>query len=378
MANKRDYYEVLGVAKTATAEEIKKAYRKLAVQNHPDKNPGDKAAEERFKEATEAYEVLGDEKKRQAYDQYGFAGVDGQNGGYSRAYADFSDLFSGGLGSIFEDLFGFGGGGGFSSGGRSTRSSRPNVGQSIRVNTEVSLEQICEDSKHEVSFNHEECCDSCHGSGSRSGSSANRTCSTCGGAGQVRQSNGFFSMARTCPTCSGKGYVIEDPCPICHGSGTVRKSRTIRITVPAGIEDGTDIIIGGMGNAGPNGLPAGDLYVRINVRNHRYFIRQGENLFVQIPISMTQAALGLDINVMGLKDHKFKVSIPAGTQDGKVLRIKGQGLPRYKGNGIAGDLYIKFRIETPKHLNMKAKALMKQLSDAMGENENPSPEQFTD
>lgn len=375
MANKRDYYEVLGVAKNASQEEIKKAYRKLAIANHPDKNPGDKAAEERFKEATEAYEVLGDEKKRQSYDQFGFAGVDGQSGGYSRAYADFSDLFSGGgFGSIFEDLFGFGGFGG----GSSSRSSRRTTGQSIRVNTEVSLEQITEDSKQEVSFHHEEACEACHGTGSKNGSASQKTCPSCGGSGQIRQSSGFFSMARTCPTCGGSGYVIDNPCSVCAGTGKVRKNRTIRITVPAGIEDGSDIVIGGMGNVGANGAPAGDLYVRINVRPDKYFVRQGENLFVQIPISMTQAALGLDIKVKGLTGQEIKVTVPAGIQNGKMIRVKDQGLPRYKGGGAKGDLYIKFHIETPKHLGLKAKAIMKQLSDAMGENENPTPEQFTD
>lgn len=374
MANKRDYYEVLGVAKNASQEEIKKAYRKLAIANHPDKNPGDKAAEERFKEATEAYEVLGDEKKRQSYDQFGFAGVDGQNGGYSRAYADFSDLFGGGgFSSIFEDLFGFGG---FSSG--SSRSSRSSQGQSIRVNTDVTLESITEDCKQEVSFHHEEACEACHGTGCKNGSVSKRTCPTCGGSGQVRQSSGFFAMSRTCPSCGGQGYVIDNPCPSCSGTGKVRKNRTIRITVPAGIEDGSDIIIGGMGNVGNNGAPAGDLYVRINVRPHKYFVRQGENLFVQIPISMTQAALGLDINVKGLKGQEFKVSIPAGIQSGKIIRIKDQGLPRYKGGGAMGDLYIKFRIETPKHLGLKAKQIMKQLSDAMGEDSSPMPEAFTE
>ena len=256
MANKRDYYEVLGVAKTASQEEIKKAYRKLAVQNHPDKNPGDKAAEERFKEATEAYEVLGDEKKRAAYDQYGFAGVDGQNQGYSRAYQDFSDLFSGGgFSSIFEDLFGFGG---FSGGSSRQRDAGPATGQSIRVNTEVDIHNITGEFKHEFTYAHQVACEACNGTGSKSGKKS----------------------MKTCPTCGGRGQIIEDPCPACRGSGTVRKNQTLRVKVPAGIESGTDIILSGMGNAGPNGAPPGDLYVRINVKPDKYFVRQGADLFV--------------------------------------------------------------------------------------------------
>lgn len=376
MANKRDYYEVLGVAKTASQEEIKKAYRKLAVQNHPDKNPGDKAAEERFKEATEAYEVLGDEKKRAAYDQYGFAGVDGQNQGYSRAYQDFSDLFSGGgFSSIFEDLFGFGG---FSGGSSRQRDAGPATGQSIRVNTEVDIHNITGEFKHEFAYAHQVACEACNGTGSKSGKKSMKTCPTCGGMGQIRQSSGFFSMSRTCPTCGGRGQIIEDPCPACRGSGTVRKNQTLRVKVPAGIESGTDIILSGMGNAGPNGAPPGDLYVRINVKPDKYFVRQGADLFVQVPISMTQAALGLDIEIKNLMGEPVKVEIPAGVQNGKIVRVKGQGLPKYRNENSKGDLYVKFQIETPKRLGLKAKQIMKELSVAMGENDHPSPVPFTE
>ena len=376
MANKRDYYEVLGVAKTASQEEIKKAYRKLAVQNHPDKNPGDKAAEERFKEATEAYEVLGDEKKRAAYDQYGFAGVDGQNQGYSRAYQDFSDLFSGGgFSSIFEDLFGFGG---FSGGSSRQRDAGPATGQSIRVNTEVDIHNITGEFKHEFTYAHQVACEACNGTGSKSGKKSMKTCPTCGGMGQIRQSSGFFSMSRTCPTCGGRGQIIEDPCPACRGSGTVRKNQTLRVKVPAGIESGTDIILSGMGNAGPNGAPPGDLYVRINVKPDKYFVRQGADLFVQVPISMTQAALGLDIEIKNLMGEPVKVEIPAGVQNGKIVRVKEQGLPKYRNENSKGDLYVKFQIETPKRLGLKAKQIMKELSVAMGENDHPSPVPFTE
>ena len=371
MADKRDYYEVLGVPKTATKEEIKKAYRKLAIENHPDKNPGDKAAEERFKEATEAYEVLSDDAKRQNYDNYGFAGVDNSQGVGNAAYRDFSDLFSGGgFGSIFEDLFGFGGS------SRARAQSNPNVGQSIRVNIEVDLQDIMGDCKKELTYYHQVPCEACHGTGSSKGAASSKTCPTCGGVGQVRQSSGFFSVSRTCPTCGGRGTVITDPCPSCKGSGTVRKSQTLRVKIPAGIENGADIIIPQMGNAGQNNATPGDLYVRVNIRPHKYFVRQGEDLFVQIPISMTQAALGLDIEVKNLMGQTVKVSIPSGVQNGKIIRVKGQGLPRYRSASSMGDMYIKFQIETPKRLGLKAKQLMKELSDVLGENPAPTPVPF--
>lgn len=371
VADKRDYYEVLGVSKTATPDEIKKAYRKLAIENHPDRNPGDKAAEDRFKEATEAYEVLSDETKRKNYDNYGFAGVDGSQGFGGAAYRDFSDLFSGGFGSIFEDLFGFGGG---SSTRQSSRGGQ-NVGQSIRVNVEVELQEITEDFKKEMTYAHQVQCEACHGTGSTKGAGANKTCPTCGGYGQIRQSSGFFQMSRTCPTCGGRGTVISDPCPNCRGNGTVRKNQTLKIKIPAGIESGSDIIIPQMGNAGSNGATPGDLYVRVNVRPHKYFVRQGDDLFVQIPISMTQAALGLTIEIKNLIGQPVKVEIPAGVQNGKIVRVKGQGMPKYRSDS-KGDLYVKFQIETPKRLSMKARAIMKELSDALGEEPNPSPVPF--
>lgn len=367
MADKRDYYQVLGVSKDATKEEIKKAYRKLAIENHPDKNPGDKVAEERFKEATEAYEVLSDDTKRQNYDNYGFAGVDGSQGFGGAAYRDFSDLFSGGFGSIFEDLFG-----GFGGGSKSRGQSSSTVGQSIRVNIEVDLKDLMSDSKKELTYTHQVACEACHGTGAANGSK-NTTCPTCGGYGQIRQSSGFFSMSRTCPTCGGRGTVISNPCPNCHGAGTIRKTQTLKIKIPAGIESGSDIVIPQMGNAVTNVATPGDLYVRVNVIPHRYFVRSGEDLYVQIPVSMTQAALGLDINVKNLLDETIKVSIPAGIQSGKIIRVKGQGLPKYHNPNNRGDLYIKVKIETPKRLNLKARQIMRELSEAMGENDSPSP-----
>ena len=377
---KRDYYEVLGVQKNATQEEIKKAYRKLAVANHPDKNPGDKAAEERFKEATEAYEVLGDEEKRKNYDTFGFAGVEGQSGGYSRAYTDFSDLFTGGFGDFFEDLFG---GGfrrsGFSSGfgGFGSNAQKQTTGQSIRVNTSVELEQIVKDYSQEVTYNHEVECEDCHGTGSKDGKESRKTCPSCGGSGVIQQGSSFFSFASTCPKCGGRGTIIEHPCPKCNGSGTVRKKQIIKVKIPAGIESGQDIIIPKMGNAGPAGTTPGDLYLRVIVNQNKHFIREGADLYMQVPISMTQAALGLDIEVITLTGQPVKVSIPAGISSGKMIKVKGYGLPRYKSSAV-GDLYIKFRVETPKRLSVEARRLMQALSKEMGENTMPHPEPLTD
>lgn len=369
---KRDYYEVLGVDKSATLDEIKKAYRKLAIANHPDKNPGDKAAEERFKEASEAYEVLSDDKKRQAYDQFGFAGVDGAGGagGYQRVYTDFSDLFSGsGFEDIFSSLFG----------GSARTSSRraSNQGQSIRYTVEMELSDVVADTKKELTFVHNVACDTCHGTGSANGGNSRRVCPSCGGSGQIRTTQGFFSMARPCPNCQGEGYILDNPCQACKGSGVMRKQQTIKVKIPAGIESGQDIIIAGLGNAGPNNGPAGDLYIRVNLKPHKYFIRQDDDLYVQIPISMTQAALGSDINVTTIDGAVVKVSVPAGIQDGKLVRVRNQGMPRYKStSGQRGDMFIRFKVTTPKRLSIKARSLMKELAEAIGEETSPAPEPF--
>lgn len=373
---KRDYYEVLGVSKNATQDEIKKAYRKLAIANHPDKNPGDKAAEERFKEATEAYEVLSDQKKREAFDNYGFAGVDGAGGaqGYSNAYRDFSDIFGGGgFNDIFSSIFGSGFGG-----GRSTSSSQrtaSNQGQSFRYNIEVSLEDIIQETKQDVTYFRQVPCESCNGTGSAGGTVSKRVCPQCNGSGYVRQSSGFFSMQRTCPQCGGEGYIIDNPCPKCHGTGLMRKQQKIKVKIQPGIQDGADIILQGMGNAGTNGGPYGDLYVRVNIKPHQYYVRQNDDLYVQIPISVTQAALGLDVRVPLLNGTSEVINVPAGIQDGKMVRIKGKGIPHYKSFG-SGDLFVKFRIVVPKKLNSKARALMTELSNVLGEDSSPKPIPF--
>jgi len=367
---KRDYYEVLGVQKNASKDEIKKAYRKLAIQYHPDKNPGDKTAEEKFKEATEAYEVLGDDKKRQAYDQFGFAGVEGMGGGgqhdYSTVFRDFEDIF-GDFGGIFDSFFG---------GGSRRRSSSSKAsmqqGSDLRYNLDISFKEAVFGTKREISYNRNVACAECGGTGAERGS-GRKVCPTCGGSGQVRRSSGFFSIASPCPTCSGEGYVIDHPCRSCGGTGLIRKQQKMNITIPPGIDSGKRITISGQGDAGPNGGPAGDLYVYINVSPHEYFERQGDDVYCALPISFTQAALGADVYVTTLDDKKIKVKIPAGTQNGKVLRIRGEGIPHLHENGRRGDMYIKILVRVPTRLSPRAKVLLKELSEIMGEVENPEP-----
>lgn len=372
---KRDYYEVLGVPKGASLDEIKKAYRKLAVANHPDKNPGDKAAEERFKEATEAYEILSDEKKRQAYDQYGFAGV--ETGGpqdYSNVYRDFSDLFGGGFGDIFESFFGGG------TGGRSSRTShqRAAAGSHLRYDVEIDFKEAVFGTKVEIAYTHQVHCSACDGSGVKSGSKR-RICPTCNGTGQIRRNSGFFSIASPCTSCGGEGYIVENPCPECHGTGLMRKQQKVKVTIPAGVESGSHITIPGMGDAGANNAPAGDLYVYVNVRPHKYFKRMGSDLYCQVPISLTQAALGGEIEVMTIDEVRVKITIPPGSQHGKTLRLKGYGVPKYRGSlDQRGDLYIRLIVEIPRKLNKEARKLMEQLAEVLGENKRPEPIPFTD
>ena len=295
---KRDYYEVLGVDKSASGEDIKKAYRKLAIKYHPDKNPGDKVAEDSFKEATEAYEVLSDPQKRQAFDQFGFAGVDGMTGGnhdYSSVFRDFSDIF-GDFGGVFDSFFG--------GGGRSASGSHrgPGGGASLRYNLDIDFKDAVFGTKAEITYTHNIACSSCGGSGAESGS-GRKLCGTCGGSGQVRRNSGFFSIASSCPTCNGEGYVIEHPCSTCRGTGVTKKQQTIKVTIPAGIASGKRINIPGQGDAGMNGGPAGDLFVYITVRPHKHFERDGNDLYCVIPISMTQADLGAEIEVTTYDDQ---------------------------------------------------------------------------
>lgn len=367
---KRDYYEVLGIEKSADQDTIKKAYRKLAVKYHPDRNPGDKEAEEKFKEATEAYEVLSDDQKRPIYDQYGFAGLDGMGGGgaggYSHAFHDFSDLFGGmggGMGDIFESIFG----GGFGGSSRS-RSRGPAAGSSLRYDLHITFKQAVYGTSTEIHFKHNETCSACNGTGGAAGSSK-KTCTTCNGMGQVRQGNGFFSIQQTCPTCRGKGTIIDKPCGSCRGSGIQEKSKSMSLKIPAGVDNGKRLVIPGQGDAGENGGPAGDLVVVMHVEEHPLFERDGADLYCAIPVTMAQAALGCEITINSLDDKKVTIKVPDGTSNGKLLRIKGEGVP-VTNSARKGDLYVKIMVQIPTKLSSKQRDLLKQYLEI----ENPPKE----
>jgi molecular chaperone DnaJ len=360
---KRDYYEVLGLQKNASKDEIKKAYRKMAIQFHPDKNPDDKNAEEKFKEATEAYEILGDDQKKTAYDQYGFAGVEGMAGQHDFSnFRGFEDIFGGGdFSSVFDHFFGGGGGGGDGYG------RRQRTGSNLRYDIEIPFKDAVYGTKVEVYYARNEACPSCKGSGA-AGGSGKKTCPSCGGSGQIRQSSGFFSVSTSCPTCRGSGSIIENPCAECSGTGLVRKKQKLMITVPSGIDDGKRLVLHNQGDGGPNGAPSGDLYVFVRVKPHEHYERDGYDLYCAVPISITQAALGGEIAVTTLDGKKIKLKITQGTQSGKMLRVRGEGVPV---NGHKGDLYIKLIVRVPEKLSRKGKELLEEYSKSEGENASP-------
>ena len=360
---KRDYYEVLGVAKNATRDDIKKAYRKLAIQYHPDKNPGNKEAEEKFKEASEAYEILSDDKKKSAYDQFGFAGVEGMSGqgDYSQTFRGFEDIF-GDFSGIFDTFFG---------GGSSRRSSGggPHQGANLRYDIEIPFKDSIFGTKVEIQYSRNDSCPACKGSGAANGS-GKKVCPTCQGSGQVRRSSGFFSVASTCPSCQGEGYIIEQPCRECGGTGSQKKRQKIMVTIPAGVENGKRVAIPRQGDAGPGGGPPGDLYVFIHVKPHEFFERQAEDLYCAVPISVTQASLGADIQVPTLEGKTIKVKVPPGIQNGKMLRIRDEGVP---AGSHRGNLYIKLMVQIPAKLSKRGRELMEELSRVEGENSSPKP-----
>lgn len=348
--SKRDYYEVLGVAKGADDKEIKKAYKRLAMKYHPDRTQGDKAMEEKFKEVQEAYEVLSDEQKKAAYDQYGHAGVDPNRGGFGGGGADFGDIF----GDVFGDIFG---------GGRRGGQSRAQRGSDLRYNLEMSLEDAVRGKSVDIKVPTWVSCDSCEGSGAKKGTQA-KSCPTCHGAGQVTMRQGFFAVQQTCPTCNGRGKIIPDPCTKCHGEGRVEKTKTLAVKIPAGVDTGDRIRLSGEGEAGMHGAPSGDLYVQVHVKDHPIFVRDGNNLSCEVPISFSIAALGGEIDVPTL-DGRVKLKIPAETQTDKMFRLRGKGVQSVRGGGV-GDLVCKVVVETPVNLSDKQKDLLRQLDESWG------------
>ena len=359
---KRDYYEILGVDKNASVAEIKKAYRKLAMKYHPDKNQDNKAAEEKFKEASEAYEVLSDSNKKQKYDQFGHAGLEGAFGGHGFTWdnfthaGDFSDIFgSGGLGGIFEHLFG----GSFGM-GRSPRSN--NRGEDLQISLSLTLEEIAKGVEKKIKINVKDTCDKCNGSGSADGKV--QTCSQCHGSGQVRQlTRSLFGQMQTivtCPSCNGEGKIIRNKCPKCGGDGRIPKTKTISISIPAGVAEGQYIRLRGQGNCGKRGAQSGDILVLIREKEHKIFERDGTNLICEYPISFSQAALGSELRVPTLTGN-VKMKVPAGTQSGKIFRLRSQGLP-HTNSSYHGDLYIKVRVITPTRMNSEEKDLLNKLS----------------
>ncbi|MDL2288919.1 molecular chaperone DnaJ [Oscillospiraceae bacterium OttesenSCG-928-F05] len=369
MAEKRDFYEVLGLQKGASEDEVKRAYRKLAKTYHPDVNPGDKDAEQKFKEVGDAYSVLSDPEKKSRYDQFGHAGVDpsyGAGGGGYDGFGGFGGGYDFDLGSIFENFFG----GGFGGGGAS-RANAAVRGDNIRAVVMLAFDEAAFGCEKEVSVRRTEDCATCHGTGAEKGTEAD-VCPTCHGAGQVRQSRrtalGMMQTVDVCPTCNGRGKVIKSPCSVCHGSGQTQKQRTLKVKIPAGIDDGQTISLRQEGHAGQNGGPAGDLLVTAQVRPHPLFTRDGTAVHCEMPVTFMQAALGAELEVPTL-DGKVRYTMPEGTQNGATFRLKGKGIPRL-GGGARGDQFVRVFVEVPKHLNAKQKDILRQFADATNDDKH--------
>ena len=355
MANKRDYYEVLGVDKNASAEDIKKAYRKLAKECHPDLHPDDKTAEDRFKELNEANEVLSDPDKRARYDQFGFNDpAQGFGSGGAGGFDPFGGM--GGFGDIFDQLFGGMGG------GSRRNPNAPRQGNDLRYELRISFEEAAFGCEKSFDFPRNENCDTCHGTGCKPGTQP-KTCPTCRGTGQVRVSGGFMTTVRTCSACGGTGKIVADKCTSCAGTGRIRRKRTATVKIPAGINDGQTIVMNGQGEPGANGGPAGDLYITVGVRPHKVFRREGTMLHLDVPVSFTQAALGAELELPELGGGKYTFKIPDGTQEGTEFRVRGKGVPILRGSG-RGDMILHVHIDIPRHLSDKQKELLRQFDDA--------------
>jgi molecular chaperone DnaJ len=363
--SKRCYYEILGCERSASITDIKGAYRKLAKELHPDRNPGDVECEQRFKEINEAYDVLKDDQKRAAYDRFGHAAFQGGMGnGHARANPfDFTSTFT----DIFDDLFGE------FTGGR--RARRQNRGADLRYNLELSLEESFIGKNAQIKVPSAVACEACGASGAEPGTKAEQ-CPTCAGIGKVRAAQGFFTIERTCPSCRGQGRFIRTPCKACKGHGHVQKERTLAVDIPAGVEEGTRIRLSGEGQAGLNGGPAGDLYIFIAIKPHPIFQRDGADLHCRVPVSFVAAALGGEIEVPTLDGKRSKVSIPEGTQSDKQVRLRGKGMPVLRGGGMKGDLYVEIAVETPIRLSKKQKELLREFEKASAEGTHPESEGF--
>jgi len=363
---KRDYYNVLGVQKNSSPEQIKAAYRKLAVKHHPDKNPGNKSSEEKFKEASEAYHVLSDQERKQNYDNFGHAAFEnGGRGGFGNF--DFSGSFS----DIFEDFFSD------FSGGRERGRSRKNSnyrGSDLKYDLSITLEEAFAGKKQNIKFSTTEKCNTCKSSGSKPGHDAGQ-CSMCGGNGRIRSNQGFFTVQQTCPQCAGSGEEITNPCNDCNGQGKKQTSKKLSVTIPKGVDDGTRIRLGGKGEAGVKGGSNGDLYLFINVYSHEVFKRSDENLFFEFPISIADASLGTTIEIPTIDGGKAKIKIPDGTQNGKQFRLRGKGMPYMRGSGN-GDLYVQINTEVPISLNKEQKELLEKFREIENEKSNPSIKKF--
>ncbi len=362
---KQDYYSTLGVARDASADDLKKAYRKLAMQYHPDRNPGDAAAEAKFKEINEAYDVLKDDQKRGAYDRYGHAAFEGGGGGGGGQGFDGS-----GLGDIFDQMFG-------DFMGRRGGGAGPRSGADIRTQVEIDLTEAFAGTKVTLRVPTRVSCETCSGTGSEGKDGGRDTCSTCAGVGKVRAQQGFFLVERTCPTCGGKGRIIRNPCRICHGAGTMQRERSLQVQVPAGVEDGTRIRLAGEGESGGAGVQPGDLYVHVSIRQHPLFQRDGANVFCVVPLRMTLAALGGEIEVPAIDGSRVKVKIPAGTQTGDNHRLRGKGFSVLR-SAARGDMYIQVKVEIPNALSRRQRELLEEFEREAASKSSPESEGFLD